>query len=153
MSEQIASSRELASQAGLEIETQRKRTSLGMPMAIATAAGALLALAILAMTVGLIRSESAGDLRTLTATGATGRIRRTLTAATAGALALLGALLGVAGAYVILMATYHDDLGYLSDAPIRYLVLIVVGIPLTAAAAGWLLAGRESPALARTVIE
>ena len=34
-------------------------------------AGALLALAILAMTVGLIRSESAGDLRTLTATGAT----------------------------------------------------------------------------------
>ena len=40
-------------------------------MAIATAAGALLALAILAMTVGLIRSESAGDLRTLTATGAT----------------------------------------------------------------------------------
>ena len=63
-------------------------------------AGALLALAILAMTVGLIRSESAGDLRILTATGATPRIRRTLTAATAGALALLGAVLGVAGAYV-----------------------------------------------------
>ena len=122
-------------------------------MAIATAAGALLALAILAMTVGLIRSESAGDLRTLTATGATGRIRRTLTAATAGALALLGALLGVAGAYVVLMATYHDDLGYLSDVPIRYLVLIVVGVPLTATAAGWLLAGREPPAIARTVIE
>jgi putative ABC transport system permease protein len=61
-------------------------------MAIATAAGAILALAILAMTVGLIRSESAGDLRTLTATGATPSIRRTLTAATAGTLALLGAL-------------------------------------------------------------
>ena len=122
-------------------------------MAIATAAGALLALAILAMTVGLIRSESAGDLRTLTATGATGRIRRTLTAATAGALASRGALLGVAGAYVVLMATYYDDLGYLSELPIRYLVLIVVGVPLTATAAGWLLAGREPPAIARTVIE
>jgi putative ABC transport system permease protein len=132
---------------------QRKRTSLAAPMAIATAAGALLALAILAMTVGLIRSESVGDLRTLTATGATGRIRRTLTAATAGALALLGALLGVAGAYVVLMATYHDDLGYLSDVPIRYLILIAVGVPLTATAAGWLLAGREPPATARTVIE
>ena len=71
-------------------------------MAIATGAGALLALGILAMTVGLIRSESAGDLRTLTATGATPRIRRTLTATTAGALALLAALLGVAGAYVVL---------------------------------------------------
>ena len=83
-------------------------------MAITTAAGALLALGILALTVGLIRSESAGDLRILTATGATSRIRRTLTATTAGALALLGALLGVAGAYVVLLALYYDDLGYLS---------------------------------------
>ena len=51
--------------------------SLAKPIAIATGAGALLALAILAITVGLIRSESAGDLRTLTATGATATIRRT----------------------------------------------------------------------------
>jgi putative ABC transport system permease protein len=152
-SEQIADARDLAAEAGLTIETQRERTSLATPMAIASAAGALLALAILAMTVGLIRSESAGDLRILTATGATSRTRRTLTAATAGALALLGALLGVAGAYVLLMATYHDDLGYLGDAPVLYLVLIVVGVPLTATAAGWLVAGREPPAIARPVIE
>ena len=152
-SEKIATSRGLAAQAGLRIETQRKRTSLAAPMAIATAAGALLALAILAMTVGLIRSESAGDLRILTATGATGRIRRTLTAATAGALALLGALLGVAGAYVVLMATYYDDPGYLRDVPIRYLVLIVVSVPLTATAAGWLLAGREPSAITRSALE
>ena len=152
-SEQIATARELAADAGLEIETQRERTSLAAPIAIATAAGALLALAILAMTVGLIRSEAAGDLRTLTATGATGRTRRTLTAATAGALALLGALLGVAGAYVALAATYHDDLGYLGRVPALPLVLIVVGVPLAAAGAGWLLAGREPPAIARAVIE
>ena len=122
-------------------------------MAIATAAGALLALGILAMTVGLIRSESAGDVRTLTATGATSRVRRTLTATTAGALALLGALLGVAGAYFVLAATYYDDLGYLSDVPVLYLALAVSGVPLAATAAGWLLAGREPPAIARTVIE
>ena len=152
-SEQIATARELAAEAGLEIETQHERTSLATPIAIATAAGALLALAILAMTVGLIRSESAGDLRTLTAAGATGRTRRTLTAATAGALALLGALLGVAGVYVALVATYHDDLGYLGRVPVIPLVLIVVGVPLAAAAAGWLLAGREPPAIARAVIE
>ena len=152
-SEQIATARELAADAGLEIETQRERTSLAAPIAIATAAGALLALAILAMTVGLIRSEAAGDLRTLTATGATGRTRRSLTAATAGALALLGALLGVAGAYVALAATYHDDLGYLGRVPALPLVLIVVGVPLAAAGAGWLLAGREPPAIARAVIE
>jgi putative ABC transport system permease protein len=122
-------------------------------MAIATAAGALLALGILALTVGLIRSESAGDLRTLTATGAASRMRRTLTATTAGALALLGALLGVAGAYVVLTATYHDDLGYLSDVPLLHLALAVVSVPLAAVVAGWLLAGREPPAIARRVIE
>jgi putative ABC transport system permease protein len=122
-------------------------------MAITTAAGALLALGILALTVGLIRSESAGDLRTLTATGATSRIRRRLTATTAGALALLGALLGVAGAYLVLLALYYDDVGYLSDVPVLYLGLAVIGVPLAATAAGWLLAAREPPAIARTVIE
>ena len=152
-SEQIAAARDLAASAGLTIEVQRGSSSLAKPIAIATAAGALLALAILALTVGLIRSESAGDLRTLTATGATNRIRRTLTAATAGALALLGALLGVAGAYLALAATYLDDLGYLSRIPILSLVLIVVGVPLVATVAGWLLAGREPPAMTRPAIE
>ena len=97
--QQIADTRDIAADAGLAIEVQGEGRSLATAKDIATAAGALLALAILALTVGLIRSESAGDLRTLTATGADSRIRRTLTATTAGALALLGALLGVAGAY------------------------------------------------------
>jgi putative ABC transport system permease protein len=152
-SDQIANARELAVEAGLTIETRRGKTSFAKTMGIATGAGALLALGILAMTVGLIRSESAGDLRTLTATGATSRIRRTLTATTAGALALLGALLGVAGAYVVLLATFYDDLGYLSTVPVLDLALAVVGVPLAAACAGWLIAGREPPAIARRVIE
>ena len=152
-SDQIADARNAAAEAGLTIETRRQSNPPTEAMAIATAAGAILALAILAMTVGLIRSESSGDLRTLTAAGATSGIRRTLTATTAGALALLGALLGVAGAYLALAATYHDDLGYLSDVPVLYLVLAVVGVPLTAAAAGWLFAGREPPAIARPAIE
>ena len=152
-SDQIADARALAADAGFAIEVRREATSRGGARVIATAAGALLALGILALTVGLIRSESAADLRTLTATGATSRIRRTLTATTAGALALLGSLLGVAGAYLVLTATYHDDLGYLSDVPVLYLAFAVVGVPLAATAAGWLLAGREPPAIARTVIE
>jgi putative ABC transport system permease protein len=151
-SKQIVAARDLAANAGLTIEVQRASPSHAKIIAIATGAGALLALAILAMTVGLIRSESAGDLRTLTATGATGGIRRTLTAATAGALALLGALLGVAGAYLALAATYFNDLGYLGRIPTLSLVLIVVGVPLAATAAGWLLAGREPPAIARPAI-
>jgi putative ABC transport system permease protein len=152
-SQQVADARAVAADNGLKIETRRESTSLAATKAIAIAAGALLALAILAMTVGLIRSESAGDLRTLTATGATSRIRRTLTGATAGALALLGAVLGVAGAYLALAATYSDDLGYLDRIPVLALAVIIVGIPLTAAAAGWLLAGRQPSTIARPAIE
>ena len=152
-SAQIMDARRAAGDAGLAIEVKEEARSNEMVMAIATAAGAILALAILAMTVGLIRSEAAGDLRMLTATGATSRTRRTLTATTAGALALLGAVLGVAGAYVMLAALYHDDLGYLSDVPFLYVALAVVGVPCLAAAFGWLLSGREPPAIARAVID
>ena len=151
--QQIADARDTAADAGLAIEVQDEGRSLATAKNIATAAGALLALAILALTVGLIRSESAGDLRTLTATGADSSIRRTLTATTAGALALLGAILGVAGAYAVLLAMYYDDLGHLSDVPLSYLAVAIFGVPLAAAAAGWLLAGREPPTIARSVIE
>ena len=152
-SDQIADARNAAAEGGLTVETKRKSNPPTEVMSIATAAGALLALAILAMTVGLIRGESAGDLRTLTAAGATSSIRRTLTATTAGALALLGAILAVAGAYLVMLALYHDDIGYLNDVPFLYLGLAIAGVPLAAAAAGWLVAGREPPAIARPVLE
>jgi len=152
-SAQLADARDQAAAAGATIEVRDKPSSQAKVMAIATAAGALLALAILAMTTGLIRGESAGDLRTLTAAGATPRIRRTLTATTAGALAFMGALLGIAGAYIALAATYHDDLGYLSNVPFLYLALAAIGVPLAAAAAGWLLAGREPPVIAKAAFE
>jgi len=150
---QIEDARDVAARAGVTIEVRRVASSPTRVMSLATAAGAILALTILAMTVGLIRSESAGDLRALTATGATSRIRRTLTATTAGALAFLGAVLGVGGAYLVIVALYRDDLGYLGDVPVSYLALAVVGVPLVAFAAGWLLSGREPPAIARSVID
>jgi putative ABC transport system permease protein len=151
--DQVANARDIAAEAGLGIELDQGNTSFANVKSIATTAGAILALAILAMTVGLIRSEGARDLRTLTATGATPGIRRTLTATTAGALALLGALLAVGGAYAVVAAIYSDDLGYLGNVPYLDLALGIVGVPLAAAAAGWLVAGREPPAIARAVIE
>jgi putative ABC transport system permease protein len=152
-SEQIAAARNSAAESGLTIEVHRESASHAELSAIATGAGALLALGILAMTVGLIRSEAAGDLRMLTAAGATSRVRRTLTAATAGGLAFLGAVLGIAGAYIVVVATYLDDLGYLARIPVLHLVLIAVGVPWAAFAAGWLLSGREPPAIARPAME
>jgi putative ABC transport system permease protein len=151
--DQIAHARDITAKAGLTVGVRRETTSYAKVKLITALAGAFLALGILALMVGLIRGERAGDLRTLTATGAGPSVRRTITAATAGALALLGASVGVAGAYVVLGALYHDDLGYLRHTPIPYLALAVVGVPAAAASAGWLLAGREPPAIARQVIE
>jgi putative ABC transport system permease protein len=148
-SAQLAQARQVAADTGLTLETRDNQTGLAAIRTGATAAGMLLALGILAMTVGLIRGEAAGDLRTLTASGATGTTRRTLTAATSGALALLGGLLGATGAYLALLAGYHNDLGALSRVPLLHLTVTLIGLPLTAAAVGWLLAGREPPTLAR----
>jgi putative ABC transport system permease protein len=150
---QHAAARDTAAAAGLTIEARNNQDELPAIRSAATAAGLLLALGILAMTIGLIRGEAAGDLRTLTATGATGRTRRTLTAATSSALALLGALLGTGGAYLALTAGYDNDLGSLSRVPLPQLTVILAGLPLVAATGGWLLAGRQPPALARQPLE
>jgi len=149
---QINTARQVAVAAGVSIET-RSTSSLSELRDWATAAGLLLALGVLAMTVGLIRSETAGDLRTLAVTGASSTTRRTLTGATAGALALLGALLGTAVAYLALIAWHRSDLGTLSSVPVASLLVIVIGLPLAATAGGWLLAGREPPTIARQPIE
>ena len=150
---QLAAARDVAARAGLIIEARNSQASLATISAAATAAGALLALGVLAMTVALLRTEAAGDLRTLTAAGATSTTRRTLTAATAGGLALLGALLGSAGAYLALAAGHRSDLGVLSRVPLLYLAITVVGVPAAAALAGWILAGRKPPSIARRVLE
>jgi putative ABC transport system permease protein len=152
--EQLAGAREFAVDAGLTIEDRNQRGGLLALRATATAGGAVLALAILAMTVGLIRAEAAGDLRTLTATGATGRIRRTLTSTTAGGLALLGGILGIGAAYTVIVAgSSRGQLGELTRVPVVELLVIAVGVPLVAAALGWLLAGREPRSLVRVRLE
>jgi putative ABC transport system permease protein len=150
---QLARARQVAADAGMTLETRDDQTALGVIRSGATAAGMLLALGILAMTVGLIRGEAAGDLRTLTAAGAAGTTRRALTATTAGALALLGVLLGAIGACLALIAGYDNDLGALGRVPVAHLTVTLFGLPLTSAAAGWLLARREPPALPRQPLE
>lgn len=152
-SDQLADVREAAGDVGLFVETRSGQEGLTQLRSGATGLGLLLGLGILAMTVGLIRTETAGDLRTLTATGASSRVRRTVTGVTAGALAFLGALLGTAGAYMALTAGYSDDLSRLNPVPVVHLLVIILGLPAVAAVAGWLLAGREPPVIARQLLE
>ena len=150
---QIQTAQKAAASAGLYVETRTAQSSLAPLRNGSTTGGILLALGVLAMTVGLIRSETGNDLRTLTATGASSTARRTLTAATAGALALLGAVVGTAGAYLALLAWHHSDLRPLGRVPVLNLLVILAGLPATAFVGGWLLAGREPDAIARRPLE
>lgn len=151
--ERVAELRETAAGIGVTAEVRHDQANLATMRTVATAVGLLVALGVMAMTVGLIRSEATGDLRVLSAAGATSSNRRTLTAATAGGLGLLGALLGTAGAYLGLGAAHVRDLDSLSPVPFLHLLIILVGLPLLATVAGWVLAGREPPWLARQPID
>jgi putative ABC transport system permease protein len=147
--EQLDAARQAAADVGLVIEERDQRDDLAALRNGATATGGILAVAIVVMAVGLIRSEAQRDVRTLTATGASPHTRRAITASTAAGLALPGVLLAIAAAYVALVAAYRTDLSRLAPIPATQLLQLVVGAPLVAAGLGWLLAGREPSTFAR----
>ena len=151
---QINAARQAAVTLGTTIETKSGQLGLQQISRGATVGGILIALGVLAMTVGLIRSETAGDLRTLTATGAGGRTRRALTGVTAGIIALLGAVLGTVTAFLAAIAWAHSSLTTtFGNMPWTDIGLQVIGMPLIAAAAAWLLGGRAPAAVARQPLE
>ena len=156
---QISGARATASTAQLTIETKNDEPSSWEVVDWATAAGIALALAILVMTVGLIRAETASDLRTLAATGASSWSRRSITAATAGGLALLGMLLGAAGGYLACAGFFQGGrfgesvFDNLSHVPLPNLLIIVVGLPVAAAVGGFVFSGRQPSLVSRQPIE
>jgi putative ABC transport system permease protein len=155
---QITGAQQIAAGAsGMSVETRNSIPSLGQIIDVATVFGIVLALGILGMSVGLVRSEAGRDLRTLTAAGASAHTRRTLTAATAGALAFTGAVVGIAGGYLAtvgyLRTNHLDGLSALTSIPLANLLWILVGMPLIAVVVSWLLAGRQPPAMASQPLE
>jgi putative ABC transport system permease protein len=141
----------------MSVETRNSIPSLETVVDDATVFGIVLALAILGMSVGLVRSEATRDLRTLAATGASGTTRRILVATTAGALGFTGALIGIAGGYLVAIgfarSNQLDALSSLSSIPVANLLLILVGMPLIAAVVSWLLTLREPASIARQPLE
>lgn len=154
---QLNDARMTAAASQMSIETKSSIPTSAAIIDWATLVGILLALGVLAMSIGLIRSEAAGDLRILTATGASSFMRRSLTAATAGSLALVGAVVGTAAGYIALVAFSRtnrlDGLSSLSSVPVANLLFILVVMPVGATVAGWLLAGREPSAFARRPLD
>jgi len=150
----------LAAADNMTVETKNDEPSSWEVVNWATFAGIALALAVLAMTIGLLRSETASDLRTLAATGASRNKRRSITASTAGAMAVLGAVLGTAGGYLTCASIFRTSnlagqslWTNLSAMPTRNLLIILVGMPLVATLGGWLFAGRQPPMVSRQPME
>jgi putative ABC transport system permease protein len=151
---QINAARQIAVSAGVSVETKSGELGLAQISDGATVLGLVIALGVLVMTVGLIRSETARDLRTLTAAGASSRTRRTITAATAGALGLLGAVFGTLAAAIAGVAWAHSSLSAtFGDVPAVDLIALLIGLPVVAAVGGWLLAGRQPAGLTRQPLE
>jgi putative ABC transport system permease protein len=151
---QLNSANSLAAAGDLSIESKNDAPTSAEIVNWATVFGIALALGVLAMSVGLIRSETASDLRTLTAAGASSRTRRSLTAVTAGGLAFLGALLGTVAAYIGLFGWFRSNAreGGVSDiihhVPWNNLFFILIAMPVVATLVGWVLAGREPAGIA-----
>jgi len=158
-STQILNAQAVAATNNLSVESKNDAPTSSEIVNGATVFAIALALGILAMSIGLIRSETASELRTLTATGASSRTRRSLTAVTAGGLAFLGALLGTVAAYVGLAGFFRSSAleGGLSDIidhiPWDNLFLIVIAMPFVAAIVGWVLAGRNPAGLSTRPME
>jgi putative ABC transport system permease protein len=151
---QIRATRRITLEYQAPLEIASGGPDLGEIADVGTVLGILIALGVLAASIGLIRSETARDLRTLTATGASTTTRRTITAATGAALGLLGAVLGMAFALVASLVWAHASLPALfGDVPLTDVLTLLLGLPLAAAAGGWLFAGRQPPAIARQPIE
>jgi putative ABC transport system permease protein len=155
---QIATAQRIAvGVSGMSVETRNSIPSLAQIVDAATIFGIVLALGILGMSVGLVRSESARDLRTLTAAGASSMTRRTITATTAGVLAFIGAVIGIASGYLAAIGFFRsnslDGLSSLISIPVTNLLVILVGMPLAATILGWLLAGRDPAGISRQPLE
>ena len=158
-SAQIHNAQVAAAAANMSVETRSSVPTSATIVDWATLFGIVLALAILAMSVGLIRSETASDLRTLAATGASGRTRRNITAATAGALGFTGAVLGTVGGYIGTAGWFRTNslngglTAIFTTVPVTNLLIILIGMPLVAAIGGWIFAGRQPRDLGHQPLE
>ncbi|MPV50687.1 FtsX-like permease family protein [Pseudactinotalea sp. HY160] len=116
--------------------------------------GAALVVALLAtgLSVGLAVTDSRADLATLSAVGASPRVRRRITSAQAGVVAIVGTLAGVSTglllAFVIGRWQQTDRFtGYLWETivPWPHVGALAIGLPLLAVAGGWLLSRSRLP--------
>jgi putative ABC transport system permease protein len=151
--EQDHAARIRAASVGLTIETRDPQTYLGRLRLIFTVGGIAVTLAVIAIALVLLRTQTTRDQQILTAVGAPGRARRAIAATTATALSGVGTVLGITGAYVTLILAYSDTLNRLTNIPWTALAAIGVGVPVLALITTWLTSSRQPPSINRPIID
>jgi putative ABC transport system permease protein len=97
------------------------------------------------VATGLAQADSRPDYATLAAVGATPRLRRVLATCQAAVVAFLGTALGIAAGFVPATAFIRADPELDLVLPWANLGVILVAIPLLAAAAAGLLVRSDLP--------
>jgi putative ABC transport system permease protein len=142
-----------AADLGLAIETRDPQTYLGRLRLMFMVGGIAITLAVIGIALVLLRTQTTRDQQILTAVGVPSRARRAIASTTATALAGLGTMLGIAGAYVTLILAYSDTLNRLTNIPLSALMTIGVGIPGLTLITTWLTTSRQPPSINRPVID
>lgn len=141
---QVAQAQQLADRLGqrVTVETGPLNVNVAAIQTVVLAVAAVLSLLIVAVGLALIAAETRRDDALLAQVGAAPNTRRSLAAARAGTLTLLGGILAVpAGLLPIwgLSATATTGIGAgVYGFPIATVVAVVVVVPALAAAGAWL---------------
>src|SRR5699024_2280641 len=117
-------------------------------LALLVILGAALLVALFAtgLSVGLAIVESRADLATLSAVGASPRVRRKVRSAQAGVIAVIGTMVGVGTGLLLAVVLGRWQVAYIYDAsiwelvvPWQYIAALALGLPVLAIVGGWLL--------------
>jgi putative ABC transport system permease protein len=109
------------------------------------AGAAVVTLGAVGIATGLAQADARPDHATLAAVGAAPRVRRTLAACQALSIAGLGGLLGIAAGSVPGIAFVSAVPSFEMVLPWGNLLLVLVGLPVLAAAVAWLFTRSRLP--------
>ncbi len=142
----------------LDVEGRMNGQDTGLTLVILVGVALFGALAATGLSVGLAVADSRADLTTLAAIGASPRVRRRITAAQAGVIATIGTVTGVVTGlllgYVLGLWQGTDQnygISWQTVVPWPHVALLLVGLPLAAMGAGWLLTRSRLPVRRRAM--
>lgn len=148
--EELEQAHELAANFGqrITVETGPPQIASAAIQTAATAGAGLLSLLIVGVGLALIAAETRHDDSILVAVGAPPRVRRTLAAARAGTLTLLGAVLAVPAGLLpisgLATATATGAAAGGVTIPVLTVGVVMLVVPAVAAAVAWVLT-RPAP--------